>query len=149
MNRTWRRIGIEQAGMVLLTVLSLLALMYFLGPPSKTPLEQVRRDPAEFAGAFAVGWLVLNIVWFVRCRIESNPGPRTPLARATFWFGVVSVLTLFTGFLLGWIALLLAPSGVVTGIVVFVKELRTRSGHNGGNIVGFLLCVSALVFLAA
>ncbi len=94
-------------------------------------------------------WLAGEVFLGMRWLSRRKPVVRTPLATFVFWAGLVSCLTLFTGFLLGWVALLLAPIGALAGIVTVVREVRSGSGNDLRNLIGTALCACAIVFLAA
>ena len=118
------------------------------GPPHG--FEDLPDQHLDFLAVLIGGvWLAGELFLLTRWLSRRGPVVRTPLGRFTFWAGIVSCLTLFTGFLLGWLALLLAPAGLVTGIITVVKEIRSRGGNDQRNLIGTILCISALIFLAA
>jgi len=115
------------------------------GPPSG--LKKLPSHWRVLAESIITIWLVIEAAFVVRWLAARRPAVRTELGTFTLWSGVVSCASLFTGFLLGWMALLLAPAGLVTGIVVLVREVRSQSGNDLRNIAGIALCAGAVVFL--
>lgn len=121
--------------------------------PRSNILYQIQRDGWKLVGSIVASglatWLAANaaLVFWRRRRQPQPAVSESTLGKLTFWFGLASALSLFTSFCLGWIALLLAPAGVVTGIVAWAREAKTGTGHGPLNLLGIALCLGALAFL--
>lgn len=118
---------------------------YVWGPAS----PDWRRNARILLPIAAGVWLACQIVFLVRRVSVRGPVARTKLGKFTMIAGLVSALSLFTGFLLGWMALLLAPAGIVTGLIVLVREFRAHGGNDVRNLAGMAMCAGAIVFLMA
>jgi hypothetical protein len=104
---------------------------------------------AIFAPAVAVAvWLIVNLFLYSYRSTRARPAPDTTLGRATFWIGIVCGAFFCTGPLLGWLVVLIAPAGVLTGAIGFALESRANAGHNGRNLFGLELCAVTLALIA-
>lgn len=139
----------KQAALLAVVLVAGVLWVAIFGPPHESALTIARQEPWMAVAVVSAALVLLNLVLVARERVLRNPGPKTAFARATFWAGMISSLSLLTGFLLGWLALLLAPVGVLTGLGTIAAELKNRSGHNPGNLVGLGLCLAAIAFLLA
>ncbi|HEV8578020.1 MAG TPA: hypothetical protein VGX68_02965 [Thermoanaerobaculia bacterium] len=121
--------------------------------PRSNILYQIQRDGWKLVGSIVASWLATwlaanaALVFWRRRRQQQPAGSESTLGKLTFWFGLAGALSLFTSFCLGWLALLLAPAGVVTGIMAWVREAKARAGHGPLNLLGVALCLGALAFL--
>jgi hypothetical protein len=139
-----KRIVVEQ--LIAIGVALLVFPWHYIWGPS----DHDFRGHMDYLVPIAIGvWVVCQIVFLVRRFARRAPATYTKTGTFTMWAGIVSAASLFTGFLLGWLAVFLAPVGIVTGIYVFVRELRARTGNDLRNLAGLALCVGAIGFLAA
>lgn len=141
-----RRIALEQLAIVALTIVVLFIQYAIWGPPFRSA-RSITLGTFTYVAPWA--FAALEYLWFARFVAQRKPAPPTTLGQRTFWLGVASCAVLFTSFCLGWMTLLLAPAGLVTGTIVLVREFRAGTGHEFRNLVGIGCCVAAILFLAA
>ncbi|HUR81592.1 MAG TPA: hypothetical protein VM733_12555 [Thermoanaerobaculia bacterium] len=144
-----RRVVVDQvlllAGVVGATALA----FWFLATPPAEKWSYFRQF-AWYPAAIAVAlWAAINVFLALRRWTTAHPAPPTTLGNATFWVGIVSAVLVCTGPLLGWLSVLIAPVGVLTGLIALALEFRRGGGHNERNALGLGLSVAALLVMVA
>jgi hypothetical protein len=137
----------EQLAVLAATLLLSAVLLAYWWPP-----ESIR--DLTFANPWVVKILATTfppIEYLVLARrwSQQQDAPPTRLGAFTWWAGIASVAVLLTSFCLGWSALFLAPASIVSGLIVLVRELRARGGHELRNLIGTGCGIAAIIFLAA
>lgn len=138
---------LRQLGALALSIV--LGLLWFVtwGPSSGFDLA---RSDLLLLGVMTIAvWAAVQFAMLAYRFRERSAAVRTRLGVFTWWSGVISSTSLLTGFCLGWMALLLAPAGVITGSMVVFREVRAGGGHDLRNIAGLALCAGAILFLLA
>lgn len=90
-------------------------------------------------------WLAINVLLYFHRRATVDQPAR--LGRLTFAIGIACAAMLFTGPLAGWLVVLVAPAGILCGLVALALEHRAHHGYNARTVLGFELSVAAILVM--